>query len=160
MEDLSRCVYVHHVARCDGTLRALRLLQQHREDDAYTLLLTCFDELQRGWADSALLGHTEPSEGEESCWFDAHIDALAALGQWQVSGGVTVPDQVCVGTNAFTVCDALAHSLNGCMSICSGIRIVISIAFVGSVVSHPAYQWVPPLSRTCTTHTVAARHGV
>lgn len=89
VEDLSTSVYANHVARCAGTLRALRLMQGHREDEAYVLLTRCFEELQQ-WADSTLLSHTEPSEAEESCWFDARMDALEALGQWQVVAHVPV----------------------------------------------------------------------
>lgn len=90
VDDLSTSVYTHHVARCDGTLRALSLLHQHREDEAYSLLTDCFLELQDGWAGSALLSGAEPSAAEEACWFDARMDALAALGQWQVGCRKTI----------------------------------------------------------------------
>ncbi len=43
VDDMSREVYTRHVARCEGTLRALSLLAQHREDEAYDLLSECYD---------------------------------------------------------------------------------------------------------------------
>lgn len=103
VDDLSTSVYTHHVARCEGTLRALRLLRQHREDEAYTLLTDCFTELERGWRGSVLLSHSEPSRAEESCWMDARLDALAALGLWQV-GGVAHAKRFCAHAERFCAC--------------------------------------------------------